>query len=521
MYSAIKNFISNNVKTYTNAIDEQEEKHTDDKLEKIFIDTQTIPEKHNSRYVADVLSIPNIDKIIDKTYEVDDGLDDNSKKCHDLLKKHKLYKITNSKESHHFYFYKTGKNTFQGEFSHDAVCGYGGLFFAKEGDILNWLSWGIFIREVFLLPDSKIVNMGTKFKTDKFILGSRSVITCEFIKEQQKILGNDLFETNEKSNITKITNLLASATEPSFDAVRACNNPILWSLMANDSSTKWKDSIYMNLLGANCNILRVFGNMQNPSYAVQKRAVELCPQCIEKIPNPDPELCKIAINNYDAFLHNITNEVTKNEILEYLDTNNMFYSLQYFRTIGEHHQKYLIEKCKLFIMLIAYPTPDTIAVCSEDPTTKCYTDMYTKSIESYKCNDTDDVIKTRLFDSLKPYFFDDVSTFMSMLIKYGGYISGSFACNTLYNTNHKFSDIDIYFNSFASAMNFGEELKRFEYLRTSCVTYNSYSILGTHIDKIITHKVLGPRYDIMPKIQLIVITADLNFNWTLPVCVYL
>jgi hypothetical protein len=64
MYSTIRDFISKHVKTYTDTVGEQENKQTDDKLEKIFIDTQAIPEKHNSKYVADVLSIPDIDKII-------------------------------------------------------------------------------------------------------------------------------------------------------------------------------------------------------------------------------------------------------------------------------------------------------------------------------------------------------------------------------------------------------------------------------------------------------------------------
>ena len=50
--------------------------------------------------------------------------------------------------------------------------------------------------------------------------------------------------------------------------------------------------------------------------------------------------------------------------------------------------------------------------------------------------------------------------------------------------------IDIYFNNYYDALSFGTELEKLSYLRIIVTEYNAYSILGTQIEKIITHKIL-------------------------------
>jgi hypothetical protein len=98
---------------------------------------------------------------------------------------------------------------------------------------------------------------------------------------------------------------------------------------------------------------------------------------------------------------------------------------------------------------------------------------------------------------------------MENLAKYDGYISGSFACNVVYNTTYNCSDIDIYFSDENNANNFGDTLIKYEYLLQSVSNYTLYSVLGTHIDKIITYAVLNPKKK-SKKIQLIIINKNIH-----------
>jgi hypothetical protein len=59
-------------------------------------------------------------------------------------------------------------------------CGYGGLYFCCKENIGKWCTYGsklmYYIWDVELCEDSKIVDMGDKLKTDKFILKNKRTI---------------------------------------------------------------------------------------------------------------------------------------------------------------------------------------------------------------------------------------------------------------------------------------------------------------------------------------------------------
>lgn len=537
-------------KTYE---DLQKEENNDDFIKNIFTDKCIKPEKNNCMYVSEIMSMPNIHEIVNKTYQVNHNLDEESKKIHEHLRTSKLYKITNPLESHNHYFYKTGINKFQGEYTHKVDCAYGGLYFGKDKDILRWLEWGIYVREVFLCPDSKIVGEdGLKYKTDKFILGARKLLSREFLNslmpykqtnQNTSILGFLIGQqptqinpdappqTKEEHEMSKtfikLNELFNGEIPPTYEQIKEFYKSFpekkrpMFIILSSDA--KWKDIIQTHLLNIydlnqyynhtvnySSEVYHVFKYMDNPSEDVKRIAVSLNPMCIEKIYNPSLELCRLAIDKYPKFMSNLMDQQICDELVTQLQTQGMFYNLHYIKNINEFHQEYLVSRSPLFLMLLVNPTQKILDVCSQDSTTQMYVDMYKEPCSNYLRDDSSLEMQTRLVVSLTHYFDTNTQKFLDQLTAYGGYISGSFSCNAFYGTYYNCSDIDIYFNNYACAINFGEALKNYEYLRTGCVKYDQYSILGAHIDKIITHKVIGPRANLMPKIQLIVINRNVN-----------
>jgi hypothetical protein len=89
-------------------------------------------------------------------------------------------KLTTKYGVHNGYRYKEGLNCLDGKFNSDNICGSGGLYFCDEKDIGKWISYSdkvmYYIWDVTLLDDSKLVDMGDKLKTDKFILQNKRTI---------------------------------------------------------------------------------------------------------------------------------------------------------------------------------------------------------------------------------------------------------------------------------------------------------------------------------------------------------
>jgi len=96
-----------------------------------------------------------------------------------------FYKITNKNEIHYEMEYKTGLNVDIKPFNPSGDCETGGIYFSRE-DILSFLEYGCWIREVTLPKDEEIYeNPGEpkKWKTHRIILGKRRKIDLEVIKE--------------------------------------------------------------------------------------------------------------------------------------------------------------------------------------------------------------------------------------------------------------------------------------------------------------------------------------------------
>ena len=89
-------------------------------------------------------------------------------------------KLTTKDGVHNGYQYKEGLNCLDEEFNSDNICGKGGLYFCDKKDIGKWVNYGDkvmhYIWDVTLVDDSKLVDMGNKLKTDKFILQNKRTI---------------------------------------------------------------------------------------------------------------------------------------------------------------------------------------------------------------------------------------------------------------------------------------------------------------------------------------------------------
>jgi len=93
----------------------------------------------------------------------------------------KLYfKITNTNENHYGFQYNDGLNVLKDKFNNNpkATCVPGGLYFTDAEHIFEFLTYGIYLREVTLPvndPDFKMVKDGNKWRANKIILGKNTI----------------------------------------------------------------------------------------------------------------------------------------------------------------------------------------------------------------------------------------------------------------------------------------------------------------------------------------------------------
>lgn len=104
-----------------------------------------------------------------------------------------FFKITNWYENHNGFQYQDGLNVLIGPFNDDPSisCCEGGLYFTDSSNILDFLGYGCFIREVFLPwndPDFKMVKDNNKWRANKIILGKKydlwEIETLELLKNE-------------------------------------------------------------------------------------------------------------------------------------------------------------------------------------------------------------------------------------------------------------------------------------------------------------------------------------------------
>ncbi len=94
-------------------------------------------------------------------------------------KKLTYYKVTNAVEKHHRLQYKDGLNEILPTevFSESGSCVSGGIYFTTGPCLKDFLNLGVFIREVTVPEDARVIVDMNKFRADKVILGKRTPLT--------------------------------------------------------------------------------------------------------------------------------------------------------------------------------------------------------------------------------------------------------------------------------------------------------------------------------------------------------
>jgi hypothetical protein len=93
-----------------------------------------------------------------------------------LYKDTKFYKITNSKENHRGLIYTDGLNIDNIYFKLIDNSMMGGIYFAEEYYIINYIDYGIYIREVIIPDDACVCVEHAKFRADKLFFKPRILI---------------------------------------------------------------------------------------------------------------------------------------------------------------------------------------------------------------------------------------------------------------------------------------------------------------------------------------------------------
>jgi len=90
------------------------------------------------------------------------------------------YKVTNERENHHGFQYEDGLNVLKQKFNSNpkSSCVRGGFYFADENNIIHFLGYGCWVREVSIPTDAQVVldPEGNKWRTDKIILEKKYII---------------------------------------------------------------------------------------------------------------------------------------------------------------------------------------------------------------------------------------------------------------------------------------------------------------------------------------------------------
>jgi len=136
----------------------------------------------------------------------------------------KYYRFTNESECHNGFQYKTGLNVDILTFNPVRECGPGGLYFFSSDQVEDF-ALGIskktgpvvWVREVTFADDSRFVNVGGKWKADKFILGPRRRISLQWLCEEfTPIKIEELYMTNNAWTLCEAFAFVETLTAKQF-----------------------------------------------------------------------------------------------------------------------------------------------------------------------------------------------------------------------------------------------------------------------------------------------------------------
>lgn len=154
------------------------------------------------------------------------------KKAKEIFDGVALVKLTNASCVHNGLKLVEGYNVDKNVFDYAQMCGPDGLYFCQLDDILEWLDYGhepmVYMWDVELPDDAKVVMYDTKLKADKFILSNKRPISDWIVTKIASMIAS-----NAKSiEILHFINGLTNEVKPSAEKMEE----IYMHLIINDPS---------------------------------------------------------------------------------------------------------------------------------------------------------------------------------------------------------------------------------------------------------------------------------------------
>ena len=231
-------------------------------------------------------------------------------------------KLTTENNTHNGYQYKEGLNCLDGEFNNEKICGSGGLYFCRKEDSYKLINYNdkvmYYIWDVELCEDSKIVDMGDKLKTDKFILSNKRSIwdNKELCKLSVSENGNALEFVKPEFMSYEICKLAVQQSGYALQYVipELMTDEICKLAVQRDGyALKYVPSKLMN--EEICKLA-----VQQDGYALQYVPPELM----------NKEICKLAVQQDGYALQYVPPELMNKEICK-LAVQNTLFAIQYIK----------------------------------------------------------------------------------------------------------------------------------------------------------------------------------------------
>jgi|GEM_PF-5525118 len=161
-----------------------------------------------------------------------------------------FYKLTNSRENHNSFQYKTGLNIDILPIDWYHTCYPGGLYFCTKETIHRWVVFGRFKmtywRKVTIPPDAIVCEEGDKFKSDKIILTDRKEIWTDstLCEEITRLNPELLFFVDENAQ----TKLMCDTAFGVKKCCFPCINPIFqtYDMCTEAVNFDWKNLKYVD-----------------------------------------------------------------------------------------------------------------------------------------------------------------------------------------------------------------------------------------------------------------------------------
>ena len=253
----------------------------------------------------------------------------------------KFYKLTNESECHNNFQFKDGLNVDTIKFNPLGECYPGGLYFTELNKISCWISYIdiMYIREVEIIDDSVVKIEQNKFKTDKFILKNKQLISdfeywndLEFCKLYVKQNGmalryvrnktDELYKEAVKQNGMALRYVLKQTDEICLLAVKNFGGALKYVLVQTDEICKEAVKNYGMALKY----------VQLQTDEICKEAVKNIGYVLEYVLVQTEEICLIAVKSNGLSLKYVlvqTDEICKETVksnifaLRYVQNNKV------------------------------------------------------------------------------------------------------------------------------------------------------------------------------------------------------